>query len=230
MLTAPCLLPPLLRRRRKDETAVTNVWGLGQGLWGPCPWVAFGLGGGLPGEDHPRDRCRARVLREAAPPCSPAGPPAASAHVTARRALMRFPRPAARPRGWLGLRLRRLRDAGRARDAPAGAGGPGLRDGTVSDGPWLGRGVPGGPEVRVPGSCAPRGSGRAGLMGLTGTRGEGWPVAAPRPGSVRVPRLARPPAGAGTSPASCDRGPRLPQTRFSVAFGDVGTPGLAQPR
>ncbi|KAH0519983.1 Transmembrane protein 181 [Microtus ochrogaster] len=41
---------------------------------------------------------------------------------------MRFPRPAARPRVW--LRLRRLRDAGRARDAPAAAENPGLRDGT----------------------------------------------------------------------------------------------------
>lgn len=129
------------------------------------------------------------MLLEAAPPCRAA----ASAHVTARRALMRFPRPAARPRGW--LRLRRLRDAGRARDAPAAAESPGLRDGTVSDRPRLGRGVPG-PEVGVPGSCAPRSSGRRGRVPV-GTRGEGRSVAAPRPESVRTPRLVHPPAGAG---------------------------------
>lgn len=160
------------------------------------------------------------MLLEAAPPCRAA----ASAHVTSRRALMRFPRPAARPRGW--LRLQRLRDAGRARDAPAAAESPGLRDGTVSGRPRLGRGVPG-PEVGVPGSCAPRGSGRA----REGPSGD------PRRRLVRSCSAfrvgedapARAPAGWSWTP-SCERGPQLPQTRFSVAFGDVGTLELAEPR
>lgn len=105
---------------------------------------------------------------------------------------MRFPRPAAQPRWW--WLWRRLRDAGLTRDVPAGAGDPGLRDGTVSGGSWLERDVPG-PEVRVPGSCAPRNSGRARVSAETG--GEGWSVAAPRPESVGAPRLSHPPAGAG---------------------------------
>lgn len=135
------------------------------------------------------------MLLEAAPPCRAA----ASAHVTARRALMRFPRPAARPRGW--LRLRRLRDAGRARDAPAAAESPGLRDGTVSGRPRLGRGVPG-PEVGVPPARARRGApGGRGRVPV-GTHGEGWSVAAPRPESVRTPELAHPPAGAGPPAAN----------------------------
>lgn len=160
------------------------------------------------------------MLLEAAPPCRAA----ASAHVTARRALMRFPRPAARPRGW--LRLRRLRDAGRARDAPAAAESPGLRDGTVSGRPRLGRGVPG-PEVVVPGSCAPRGSGRA-REGPSVDPRRG-PVCSCSASGVGEDAPARAPASWSWTP-SCDRGPQLPQTRFSVAFGDVGTLELTEPR
>ena len=89
------------------------------------------------------------------------------------------------------------------------------------------RSVPG-PEVR-----GPRLSRAAELRAREGFSGD------PRRGLLRgcsasgVGGGARALASASWSwtprpPTSCDQSPQLPPTRFSVAFGDVGTPELAQ--
>jgi hypothetical protein len=178
-----------------------------RGRW-PRIWVSR--------DAYPRDRCPARVLRETAPPRGSV----ASVHVTAQSRSDAFSAP-----GCLASLVAPAAASGRrANSGPSGGGrGPEARRWNRK---WRG-GVSRGPKLGVPGSRAPRSSGRARVS--AGTRGEGWSAAAPRPESVGAPGLSHPPAGAGPPPpTSCDRSPQLPPTRFSVAFGDVGTPELAQ--
>lgn len=181
----------------------------------PSPLGSVPFGGPWPRiwvsrDAYPRDRCPARPLGEAAPPRGFA----ASAHVTAQSRSDAFS--AAGCSAWL---VAPAAAAGRrVNSGRTGVGrGPGARRWNRK---WRG-GASRGPKLGVPGS-------RARARVSVGTRGEGWSADAPRPESVGAPGLSHPPAGAGPPPTPCNRSPQLPPTRFSVAFGDVGTPKLAQ--
>lgn len=171
---------------------------------GPWPriWVSR--------DAYPRDRCPARALREAAPPRRSA----ASAHVTAQSRSDAFSA-AGCSASLVALAAGRRESSGRTGEgrgpgAPrwnrkwwgvAWAWLPGARS-------WGGGGVPG--------SCAPRSSGRARVS--AGTRREGWSLAASHPESVGAPGLSHPPAGAG---------PLSPPTHTPAAIGVPSCPRRA---